>query len=67
MNHNLHNAQGMRMASWLNKNGYSSIDEWGLDSDYCVDDAGVWFNEDGDEVDLFTAAWYAMEAANGDG
>lgn len=63
MNHNLHNAQGMRVASWLNKNGYSTIDEWGLDSDLTCTD-GVWYNEDGDEVDLFSVAWYAMEAAN---
>ena len=52
------------MAAWLKDNGYDSLVEWGLDSDYYMNEHGVWFNEDGMMVDIFHSAFYAMEAAN---
>lgn len=57
-------AQTTKVASWLTKNGYASLIEWGLDSDYHMDDDGVWYDDNGYEVDIFSQAYYAMEAAN---
>ena len=64
VNHNLHMRKGLKVASWLKDNGYTSLVEWGLDSDYCMDDNGVWYDDDGNAVDIFSQAYYAMEATN---
>lgn len=63
MDNRLLSSQATKLAVWIMENGYTDLIEWGLDSDLtCV--GGVWFNEHGDEVDLFSVAWYAMEASN---
>ena len=63
MDNRLLSSQATKLAVWIMENGYTDLIEWGLDSDLtCVD--GVWFNEHGDEVDLFSVAYYAMEASN---
>ena len=64
MDNRLLNKESTKVASWLNTNGYDSLVEWGLDSDYCLDDNGVWYDDNGNEVDIFSQAYYAMEAAN---
>lgn len=58
------NKEATKVAAWLKDNGYDSLVEWGLDSDYYMNEHGVWFNEDGVMVDIFHSAYYAMEAAN---
>ena len=58
------NKETTQVAAWLKDNGYSSLVEWGLDSDYYMNEHGVWFNEEGMMVDIFHSAYYAMEAAN---
>jgi len=58
------NKETTKVAAWLKDNGYDSLVEWGLDSDYYMNEHGVWFNEDGMMVDIFHSAFYAMEAAN---
>ena len=58
------NKEATKVAAWLKDNGYDSLVEWGLDSDYYMNEHGVWFNEDGMMVDIFHSAFYAMEAAN---
>ena len=64
MDNRLLNAQSTKLASWLKDCGYLSLYEWGEDSDYHQED-GIWYNEDGDEVNIFECAWYAMEASLG--
>lgn len=64
MDNRLLNAQATKLGSWLSGNGYVDLVEWGLDSDYSMVD-GVWFDEMGNEVNIFECAFYAMEAANG--
>lgn len=58
------NKETTKVAAWLKENGYDSLVEWGLDSDYYMNEHGVWFNEDGLMVDIFHSAFYAMEASN---
>lgn len=58
------NKETTKVAAWLKDNGYDSLVEWGLDSDYYMNEHGVWFNEEGMMVDIFHSAYYAMEAAN---
>jgi hypothetical protein len=64
MDNRLLNAQATKLGSWLSGNGYVDLVEWGFDSDYKMID-GVWFDEMGNEVNIFECALYAMEAANG--
>jgi len=64
MDNRLLNAQSTKIASWLKDNGYTSLVEWGLDSDYCMDDDGIWYDDNGNAVDIFSQAYFAMEAAN---
>ena len=60
MDNRLLNTGATRLGSWLSRNGYLSLEEWGLDSDFTLVD-GVWFNEDGDEIDIWSMAWAIME------
>lgn len=64
MDNRLLNKQATKLGSWLADSGYASLVEWGLDSDYYMDKDGVWFDDNANEVDIFTQAYYAMEAAN---
>lgn len=64
MDNRLLNAQSTKIASWLKDNGYASLVEWGLDSDYYMDNDGVWYDDNGNAVDIFHQALFAMEAAN---
>ena len=64
LDNRLLNKETTKVAAWLKDNGYDSLVEWGLDSDYYMNEHGVWFNEDGMMVDIFHSAFYAMEAAN---
>jgi len=66
MDNRLLNTQATKIAGWLRSNGYDSLVEWGLDSNYCMDDDGVWYDESGNEISIFQSAYYAMEAASYD-
>lgn len=51
--------------NWVVSNGYEDLNEWAADSDYHRH-GDTWRNEDGNEVDIWQCAYYAMEASKED-
>lgn len=52
------------MEAFLKEWGYKNVEEWALDSDYEYDDnIDVWFDEEGNPVDIEEKLYYAIEAS----
>jgi hypothetical protein len=51
------------MEAYLKACGYKSVEEWALDSDFEYDDdQDVWFNEDGNPVDIEEQLYYVIDS-----
>ena len=51
---------------YLADNGYVTLEDWGRDSDYFQTPDGLWVDEDGYAVDLYTQWSTAMESLESD-
>lgn len=49
--------------NWVVANGYKDLNEWACDSDYRRVGRESYRDEDGNDVDIWECAYYAMEAS----